>query len=139
MKRRQKLLTDEQWELVEPLFPERRQRRDKRGRPPASNRSCFLKRPEWARRLEKIHAQGRRGTSPSSSRMARTRFIHEFRCAPHECLLLPSRMQQQAVVSVLGTEPGDVPEFGYLWSVTAWPICVRRHGWQRSPAVILQR
>ena len=41
MKRRQKLLTDEQWELIEPLFPERRRRRDKRGRPPASNRACF--------------------------------------------------------------------------------------------------
>ena len=41
MKKRQKLLTDEQWELIEPLLPKRRQRRDKRGRPPASNRACF--------------------------------------------------------------------------------------------------
>ena len=41
MKKRQKLLTDEQWELIEPLFPRRRRRRDKRGRPPAANRACF--------------------------------------------------------------------------------------------------
>jgi len=41
MKRRQKLLTDEQWELIEPLFPGPRRRRDKRGRPPAANRACF--------------------------------------------------------------------------------------------------
>src|SRR6202162_5337968 len=41
MKKRQKLLTDEQWELIEPLVPKRRLRPDKRGRPPASNRACF--------------------------------------------------------------------------------------------------
>jgi len=41
MKQRQKLLRDEQWKLIEPLFPQPRRRRDKRGRPPASNRACF--------------------------------------------------------------------------------------------------
>jgi transposase len=41
MKRRQKLLTDEQWELIEPLFPKPRRRADKRGRPAASSRACF--------------------------------------------------------------------------------------------------
>jgi transposase len=41
MKRRQKLLTDEQWELIGPLFPEPWRRKDNRGRPWASNRACF--------------------------------------------------------------------------------------------------
>jgi len=41
MKKRQKLLTDEQWELVEPLLPEPRRRKDNRGRPWASNRGCL--------------------------------------------------------------------------------------------------
>jgi len=41
MKKRQKLLTDEQWKLVGPLLPEPRRRRDNRGRPWASNRACF--------------------------------------------------------------------------------------------------
>lgn len=41
MKKRQKLLTDEQWELIGSLFPEPRRRRDNRGRPWASNRECF--------------------------------------------------------------------------------------------------
>ena len=41
MKARQKLLTDEQWELVGALLPPPRQRLDKRGRPPAPNRACF--------------------------------------------------------------------------------------------------
>jgi transposase len=41
MKNRQKLLTDQQWELIEPLLPVPRLRRDRRGRPWASNRACF--------------------------------------------------------------------------------------------------
>ena len=41
MKKRQKLLADEQWETVEPLFPEPRRRRDNRGRPWAANRVRF--------------------------------------------------------------------------------------------------
>src|SRR6516165_6741220 len=41
MKNRQKLLTDEQWELIEPLLPAPKRRRDKRGRPWAANRACF--------------------------------------------------------------------------------------------------
>ena len=34
MKTRQKLLTDEQWELIEPLLPKPKQRLGERGRPP---------------------------------------------------------------------------------------------------------
>jgi transposase len=41
MKKRQKLLTDEQWELIGPLLPEPKRRRDGRGRPPAPNRGYF--------------------------------------------------------------------------------------------------
>ena len=41
MKKRQKLLTDEQWLLIEPLLPELRRRKDNRGRPWASNRAGF--------------------------------------------------------------------------------------------------
>jgi transposase len=41
MKQRQKLLTDEQWELIEALLPPPRRRPDNRGRPWVSNRGCF--------------------------------------------------------------------------------------------------
>jgi len=41
MKQRQKLLTEEQWELVEPMLPPPKRRRDNRGRPWAWNRGCF--------------------------------------------------------------------------------------------------
>jgi transposase len=35
------LVTDELWELVEPLLPKRRRRRSKRGRPPLSDRAAL--------------------------------------------------------------------------------------------------
>ncbi len=41
MKKRQKLLSDEEWELVEPMLPPPKRRRDNRGRPWAANRGCF--------------------------------------------------------------------------------------------------
>src|SRR5258708_20820696 len=40
-KKRFQLLSDAQWELIEPLLPEPKRRRDKRGRPWASNRACL--------------------------------------------------------------------------------------------------
>jgi transposase len=40
-KKRFELLSEAQWELIEPLLPEPKRRKDKRGRPWASNRACM--------------------------------------------------------------------------------------------------
>jgi transposase len=40
MKKRQELLSQEQWKILEPLFPEPKRRKDGRGRPWAVNREC---------------------------------------------------------------------------------------------------
>jgi transposase len=40
-KKRFELLSERQWELIEPLLPEPKQRKDRRGRPWASNRACL--------------------------------------------------------------------------------------------------
>lgn len=40
-KKRFELLSDAQWELIGPLLPEPKRRKDNRGRPWASNRACF--------------------------------------------------------------------------------------------------
>jgi transposase len=40
-KKRFELLTEAQWDLIEPLLPEPKRRKDKRGRPWASNRICL--------------------------------------------------------------------------------------------------
>ena len=42
MKKRTVLLSEQQWPLLAPLFPEPRRRNDGRGRPWASNRACLL-------------------------------------------------------------------------------------------------
>src|SRR5262245_44836324 len=60
MKKRQKLLTDEQWELIAPLFPQAKRRADKRGRPPAPNRACLRVFSGFCRR-------GRRGAFSRTS------------------------------------------------------------------------
>jgi transposase len=41
MKKRESLLSEEQWAVLVPLFPEPRRRKDGRGRPWASNRACL--------------------------------------------------------------------------------------------------
>jgi transposase len=41
MKKRQALLSEEQWAVLVPLFPEPKRRKDGRGRPWASNRACL--------------------------------------------------------------------------------------------------
>ena len=41
MKKRQRLLSDEQWALVEVLLPPPKRRKDKRGRPPSSQPSLL--------------------------------------------------------------------------------------------------
>jgi transposase len=41
MKKPQQLLSEEQWKILEPLFPEPKRRKDGRGRPWASNRECL--------------------------------------------------------------------------------------------------
>jgi transposase len=41
MKKRQELLSEKQWKILEPLFPESKGRKDGRGRPPAGNRQCL--------------------------------------------------------------------------------------------------
>ncbi|MFP5231855.1 MAG: transposase [Acidobacteriota bacterium] len=40
-KKRFELLSDAQWERIEPLLPEPKRRKDRRGRPWASNRACL--------------------------------------------------------------------------------------------------
>ncbi len=41
MKKRQVLLSEAQWEILAPLFPKPKRRKDRRGRPWAPNRDCL--------------------------------------------------------------------------------------------------
>jgi hypothetical protein len=74
---------------------------------------AILKRKEWARRLEKIHAQGR-----SSLPQAERRWRELDSCTSSDALLMnifccPAVCGSKAIAGMLGTEAGDIPEFGY--------------------------
>ena len=75
--------------------------------------AAILKRQDWARRLEKIHPQGHRAL-PRADRawreldscMSSDALLMNVFCCPRVC-------SSEAVASMLGTEPSDVPDFGY--------------------------
>jgi len=75
--------------------------------------AAILKRRDWARRLEKIHPQGRRAL-PRADRAWR----ELDSCTSSDALLMnvfccPRVCSGRAVTAMLGTESTDIPEFGY--------------------------
>ena len=75
--------------------------------------AAIMKRPEWARRMTKIHAQGRRSLPGADrkwreldSSMSSDALLMNVFCCPGVC-------RNKTVASILGTELSDVPEFGY--------------------------
>ena len=78
-----------------------------------SSYKAILKRPKWACRLEKIHPQGRHAL-PRAERSWR----ELDSCTSSDALLMnifccPRVCSRTALISMLGTEPIDTPEFGY--------------------------
>src|SRR5215470_3290600 len=73
----------------------------------------MMKRPEWARRMTKIHAQGRRSL-PRQDRswkeldscMSSDALLMNIFCCPRVCT-------NKRIALMLGAEMTDVPEFGY--------------------------
>jgi hypothetical protein len=79
---------------------------------PASYRS-ILRNPQWYSRLEKVHAQARTSL-PRSDR----RWRELDSCTSSDALLMnifccPGLLGTRGLAGMLGTEPGDVPEFGH--------------------------
>ncbi len=79
MKKRQKLLTDEEWELIEPLLSEGRRRKDNRGRPWALNRACLG------------------GNSVDSANRAAWRFLADKYSSPATCWRRLKHWQDQSM------------------------------------------
>jgi hypothetical protein len=82
---------------------------------------AILKRAEWARRLEKVHAQARTSL-PRSER----RWRELDSCTSSDALLMsvfccPGVCGSKAIAGMLGTETCDVPEFGYRARVPLKP------------------
>jgi hypothetical protein len=78
-----------------------------------SSYAAILKRPEWARRMAKIHSHGRRSLPGADRRwreldssMSSDALLMNIFCCPGVC-------GSKTVASMLGTEVTDIPEFGY--------------------------
>jgi hypothetical protein len=87
----------------------------------AASYRAILKRAEWARRLEKVHAQARTSL-PRSER----RWRELDSCTSSDALLMnifgcPGVSTSRAIAGMLGTETCDVPEFGYRARVPLKP------------------
>jgi hypothetical protein len=80
----------------------------------AASYRAILRRPEWRKRLQKVHAQGRRSLPAKdgswreldSSLSSDALLMNIFCC--------PGVTRRMEVCSVLGLEPGSVPEFGFM-------------------------
>jgi hypothetical protein len=75
---------------------------------------AILRRPEWRRRLQKVHSQGRRSL-PASDRLWR----ELDSSLSSDALLMnifcyPGVTRRTEVCRILGLEPGSVPEFGFM-------------------------
>jgi len=78
-----------------------------------SSYAQMLKRPEWARRMEKIHTSGRRSLPKADrawreldSSMSSDALLMNIFCYPGVC-------RSKTVARLLGTEIADLPEFGH--------------------------
>jgi hypothetical protein len=112
---------------------------DRHGNFYAASYRAILKRPEWARRLEKVHAQARR-----SLPQAERRWRELDSCTSSDALLMnvfccPGVCSKQSVTGTLGTEPADVPEFGYRARVPLKPRLSGKNRTSRSRTSPAQR
>jgi hypothetical protein len=74
---------------------------------------AILKRPEWARRLNKIHAQARHALPRAERRWAELDSSTSSDALLMNIFCYPKVCSRRALTAILVTEPIDVPEFGY--------------------------
>ena len=75
---------------------------------------AILKRPEWRRRLQKVHSHGNQSLPKSEwvwreldSSMSSDALLMNIFC-------YPGVTKRREVSLVLGTEPGEIPQFGFM-------------------------
>ncbi len=87
---------------------------------------AILKKPQWRRRLQKVHTQGRR------SLPARDGLWRELDSSLSSDALLmnifcyPGVTRRNEICGILGLEPGAVPEFGFMPRVPLLDAAVER-------------
>jgi hypothetical protein len=89
---------------------------------------AILKRPQWQRRLQKVHCHCRRSL-PAIDEVARARFFIEFRRAADEHFLLPRRDRRMEVCRILRLELGTAPR---IWIYAPRSVTQRNNRADRS-------
>jgi hypothetical protein len=80
----------------------------------AASYRAILRRPEWRKRLQKVHAQGRRSLPAKDGSWRELDSSLSSDALLMNIFCYPSVTRRMEVCSVLGLDPGSVPEFGFM-------------------------
>src|SRR6266446_1814981 len=74
----------------------------------------ILRRPEWRRRLQKIHSQGRRSLPAKDGLWRELDSSLSSDALLMNIFCYPGVTRRTEVCGILGIEPGSLPEFGFM-------------------------
>jgi len=80
----------------------------------AASYRAILRRPGWRKRLQKVHAQGRRSLPAKDGSWRELDSSLSSDALLMNIFCYPGVTRRMEVCSILGLEPGSVPEFGFM-------------------------
>lgn len=84
----------------------------------AAGYRAILRRPEWRKRLQKVHTQGRRSLPAKDGSWRELDSSLSSDALLMNIFCYPGVTRRMEVCRILGLEPGLVPEFGFIPRVT---------------------
>ena len=80
----------------------------------AASYRAILERPEWKKRLQKVHSQGRRSLPAKDGLWRELDSSLSSDALLMNIFCYPGVTRRREVCRILGLEPGSVPEFGFM-------------------------
>ena len=80
----------------------------------AASYRAILRRPEWRKRLQKVHSQGRRSLPAKDGSWRELDSSLSSDALLMNIFCYPGVIRRREVCRILGLEPGSVPEFGFM-------------------------
>ncbi len=80
----------------------------------AASYRAILRRPEWRKRLQKVHSQGRRSLPAKDGSWRELDSSLSSDALLMNIFCYPGVTRRREVCRILGLEPGSVPEFGFM-------------------------
>ena len=74
---------------------------------------AILRRPQWGKRLQKVHTQGRRSLPPGDDLWRELDSSLSSDALLMNIFCYPGVTRRKEVMRILGLEPGNLPEFGF--------------------------